>query len=83
MKKILLFLISILNWSCVQTPPPSMELQTFQRKEFPTSKEVAFGSVVSILQDLGYIIKSADKDTGLISASSLAKHPMIFLEILR
>lgn len=76
MKKILILsLISILNWSCVQTPPTptSMELQAFQRKEFTTSKEVAFGSVVSVFQDLGYIIKSADKDTGLISAASPSK----------
>ena len=71
----------MLNWSCVQSPPAptSMELQAFQRKQFPTSKEVAFGSVVSVFQDLGYIIKSADKDTGLISASSPSKTSYNFL----
>jgi hypothetical protein len=55
-----------------------MELQAFQRQEFATSKNVAFGSVVSVLQDLGYIISTANKDTGLITAGSPIKTVVFF-----
>jgi len=47
-----------------------MEIQAMQTQEFETSKKVAFASVVSVFQDLGYIIDSADIDTGLITANS-------------
>ena len=78
-KSHLLTLIPLIFTACVSTPQPtSLELQAFQRKEFPTSKDIAFGSVVSVLQDLGYIIGSADKDTGLISASSPTKNITFF-----
>jgi len=56
----------------------SIELQAFQRKEFAASKKVAFGSTVSVFQDLGYIIKTAEVETGLISASSPTKNTMFF-----
>jgi hypothetical protein len=70
MKQPHLLLLSLLFTACATTQPTSLELQSFQRKEFATSKQVAFGSVVSVLQDLGYIINAANKDTGIISASS-------------
>ncbi len=52
----------------------SLELQAFQRKEFDTTKRIAFASTLSVFQDLGYIIKAADLETGLITASSPTKH---------
>lgn len=56
-------------------PPPkstktALELQSFQAKEFETSKKIAFASTLSVLQDHGYIIGSASLDTGLISGKS-------------
>ena len=56
----------------------SLELQSFQRREFATTKKIAFASTVSVFQDLGYIIKTADMETGLISASSPTKNLNFF-----
>ncbi|MGI9418524.1 MAG: hypothetical protein ACR2RA_11870 [Geminicoccaceae bacterium] len=50
-----------------------LQIQSLQQRELETSKDIAFASVVSVLQDLGYTINSADKDTGFITAESLAK----------
>lgn len=51
-----------------------LELQAFQKKEFACSKKTAFASTVSVFQDLGYIVKSASLETGLISAASPTKN---------
>ena len=48
----------------------SLELQAFQKREFNTSKQTAFASAVSVFQDLGYTIRAADVQTGLIQAQS-------------
>lgn len=53
-----------------------LELQSFQRKEFECTKKIAFASTLSVFQDLGYIIKSASFETGLISAASPTKNVM-------
>lgn len=58
---------------CATSPKPaptSLQVQSFQTKEFETNKTIAFGSVLSVFQDLGYIVQSADKDTGFITAAS-------------
>jgi len=47
-----------------------MELQAIQSKEFQTTRELLFASAMSVFQDLGYTINSADVQTGFISASS-------------
>lgn len=68
--------ILMLQTGC-STPPPqktSLEMQQIQSREFETTKEIGFASVVSIFQDLGYIIQSADKDTGFITANSPTKN---------
>lgn len=67
--------ISILFFSGCETMPvqpkkTSLELQAIQAKEFETEKKVAFASVMSVFQDLGYIVSSADFDTGFITAKS-------------
>ena len=41
-----------------------------QSKSFEADKSTVFASVMSVFQDLGYSIKSADKDTGFINAKS-------------
>lgn len=69
------FLIGI---GCGSSPPEkkpksSLAIQAFQKNEFDTPKKIAFSSVISVLQDLGYIIKSADFDTGLITGNSPTK----------
>lgn len=80
MKHTLILSTLILLFSSCQSSKQlsSLELQAFQRKEFATSKDIAFGSVMSVLQDLGYIVSSADKDTGLISAASPTKNVVFF-----
>ncbi|MEM9625922.1 MAG: hypothetical protein AAGA21_06785 [Pseudomonadota bacterium] len=50
-----------------------LQIQSLQQRELETSKDIAFASVVSVFQDLGYTIESADLDTGFITAESLAK----------
>jgi hypothetical protein len=48
----------------------SLELQAFQAREFETEKSIAFAATMTVFQDLGYIVASADKETGFITASS-------------
>jgi len=61
---------------CAVAPKPTLtplQIQSIQTREFESSKNIVFPSVLSVFQDLGYIIKTADKDTGLITAESTAK----------
>ncbi len=59
-----------------------MELQALQSKEFETSKQVLFASVVSVFQDLGYQIENASYEAGLITASSAAGTKTNFWEAM-
>lgn len=57
------------------TPPPKvistgLEQQQYQSQEFEAVKRLAFASTMSVLQDAGYIIGSADFDTGFITAKA-------------
>ena len=47
-----------------------LALQALQTREYETTKDIAFASVLSVLQDAGYIIDGADIETGFITASS-------------
>jgi hypothetical protein len=70
---------------CATAPkatPTSLQLQSFQAKEFETSKVIAFGSVLSVFQDLGYIVASADRETGFITASSPTGNKSNFWEAI-
>ena len=51
-------------------PENELALQEMQTKEFEAGKSVVFSSVLSVLQDVGYIIESGDIETGLITAKS-------------
>jgi hypothetical protein len=51
----------------------SLELQAIQAKQFDTTKSVAFASVLSVFQDFGYVVNSAEIDTGFITAKSPTK----------
>ncbi len=71
-----LVFVLLLVSGCVESPPVTMtplEIQSVQTREYEESKEVVFPSVVSVFQDLGYSITSADKYTGLIAAESAAR----------
>lgn len=50
-----------------------LALQQIQAREYEAPKEVTFPSVMTILQDSGYRIQAADKDTGLITATASTK----------
>ncbi|SCY65810.1 hypothetical protein SAMN05660666_02328 [Novosphingobium aromaticivorans] len=48
----------------------ALQVQEMQSHEVEATKEITFSSVMSVLQDSGYRINSADKDTGLITATA-------------
>ena len=73
--KVLLVLVAALFSSSAadakKTPQLTpMELQALQTKEFETSKETLFSSVMTVFADLGYQIDNADLQTGFITANS-------------
>lgn len=71
--------ITALISSCATAPTKTgLELQAFQKKNFTAQKSVVFSSTMSVFQDLGYIIRNADKDTGLIQAASPTKNLAFF-----
>lgn len=55
----------------VQMTP--MEIQEMQTRQFEHDKQIVFNSVVSVFQDLGYVINQADLQTGIITAEGTAK----------
>jgi hypothetical protein len=90
MKMTRLLTIAFVASSAVTTPvsaknPPQltpMELQAIQSREFETSKENLFGAVMTVLQDLGYQVQSADLATGFITAISATENKTNFWEAL-
>ena len=58
--------------------PSGLELQQMQAKDIEGTKDVVFGAVMSVLQDGGYRIQAADKDTGIITGISSTKSKMIY-----
>lgn len=50
-----------------------LAIQQMQIRDFEVGKNITFPAVVTILQDSGYRIQEADKDTGLITASASTK----------
>ena len=53
--------------------PPAVSplaLQQMQARDYDVSKAITFPSVMTVLQDSGYRIESADKDTGLITGTA-------------
>ncbi len=47
-----------------------LQIQNIQTREYEKGVDIVFPSVVSVFQDLGYIIKTADKYSGFINAES-------------
>ena len=69
---IAIFLTIFTGCATTSTEPQltPLEIQSLQTRNFETSKVVAFASTLSVFQDLGYIVASADTATGFITADS-------------
>jgi hypothetical protein len=69
-----IMLIGCVLVGCVAPAPiakkTSLEIQAVQAKSFEADKSLAFKSVMSVLQDLGYVVGSASLETGFITAES-------------
>lgn len=50
-----------------------LALQQIQARDYEASKTVSFPAVMTVLQDSGYRISTADKDTGLITGMASTK----------
>lgn len=59
-----------------------MELQAIQSKEFETSKDLAFAAVMTVIQDLGYTVQTADLGSGFITAASPTENKTGFFEAI-
>jgi alkaline phosphatase len=74
--KILIVLtLSILMFGCelqenYTLTKTSLELQSIQMREFDASYKTAFASTLSVFQDKGYVIVTADSATGFITVAS-------------
>lgn len=74
--KVCILTLSAFLSACTNMPESNLtplEIQSLQSREYESSSDIVFKSVMSVFQDLGYIIRSADKDTGFITAESAAK----------
>ena len=73
---VLLAALASIFTGCVTTETtPSMTplaIQSMQTRSYLEPQNVVFRSVVSVFQDLGYTIKSADANTGFIQADGTA-----------
>lgn len=73
MRHAILVLCTIMMVGCASSPGKQLtplEIQSIQTREYETDKHLGFASTLSVFQDLGYIIESADESTGFITASS-------------
>jgi hypothetical protein len=55
-----------------------LALQQMQARDYEVGKSVSFPAVMTVLQDSGYRIASADRDTGLITASASTNSKMSY-----
>ena len=53
--------------------PTGLALQQIQARDLETTTDIAFPAVMTVLQDSGYRISTADKATGLIVAEGSSK----------
>lgn len=67
--------VALIVSACATTPEPTMtplEIQAMQTRTYEQPKSVVFPSTVSVFQDLGYTLQSADIATGLVTSESAA-----------
>jgi len=72
MRRFFLILLSaILLSGCASQPQLNpLQIQTMQTQEFSVTKRQAYDATVTVLQNKGYEIKSANFDTGIVTAQS-------------
>lgn len=76
---LILFSFVVLSGCARHVPTKTaLELQAIQAKEFESTKKAAFASTISVFQDLGYVINSANLETGLITGKSPTKQSVQF-----
>jgi hypothetical protein len=64
-------LFALVGCNTVDVPQLTpLEIQSLQSRDFEQKKEIVFPAVLSVLQDLGYIIDSADLNTGFMTGHS-------------
>ena len=84
-KLIFLPILTAVLAGCVAMAPREemtpLQIQALQSRQYEQPKDIVFASVISVFQDLGYTIKSADKDTGFITAESAAQSTSGFGDI--
>ncbi|UIJ46272.1 hypothetical protein LZK98_04815 [Sphingomonas cannabina] len=56
----------------------ALEIQQMQSRDIEGDKALVFGAVMTVLQDAGYRIQAADKDTGLITGVSSTKSKLTY-----
>jgi hypothetical protein len=70
-------LLSFVLVGCQTTEPvqkkTSLEIQAVQAKVFEHDKALVFKAVLSVLQDVGYVVQAANLDTGIVTAQSPTK----------
>jgi hypothetical protein len=64
--------------STESTPQTSLEIQALQSKEFEAPKPMVFEATLSVLQDAGYIIESADVASGFITGKAPTRSNLDF-----
>ena len=76
-QRALVFTVPLLLTACATDggapQKTSLEIQSFQSKQFEADKKTAFNSTMSVFQDLGYVVNSASLETGFITAESPLK----------
>jgi len=75
MKKIIIIIACLGLASCTASSSKKpilsgLELQQLQTREFEAPYEMTFKSVMSVLQDAGYILENADLGTGFITGKA-------------
>ncbi len=83
MKKILIMSCCVFLTACtshtVKQPKLSgLALQQLQTREYEANYDVTFKSVMSVLQDAGYILENADVKTGFITGKAPTKSNMTY-----
>lgn len=73
-KAIYIFIASLIILGCATTPatPPKtqLEIREFQTRDYDTSDvKMVMKSLLNVLQDDGYIVKNANVELGLLSAT--------------
>lgn len=68
--------LSVLSGPAIAKKQPEVSglaLQQIQSRDYEVGKEVSFPAVMTVLQDSGFRIGDADKDTGLITGAASTK----------